>query len=809
MMNETLSKSLNEKDVENTYRHNFLKKFKDMEITSPFGCDGFGVSKSSKVRTLMEFKDNMNLTNKVELVKVLAQSVFYIKKFYDKGIIPPSTIFIGDRDECLTIHVNDILKYLEMDINWSTAPSQAHTIADLVLALMKDESIQPFVYDSKDFLDCIEKVKDLTDNVQRKVLVTDKNITEVFRHFDEKVLGKNKLTTNERANLFVQILVNKDDNYLHPVKKRKTVVTKSFGEVSLVSREAFESFFGHFSSSYTPSQKHKLAAVVDRIVEDTTRRKQGEFFTPAIWVDKAHEYIASVYGEDWKEKYIVWDPAWGTGNLTRDYNFKELYVSTLNQSDIDTANQMGYNPEAVKFQYDFLNDDYEKLPVGLRNSIEGGKEIIVLMNPPYATANDQTNITSEETEHKEGVSDTKVVEDMKKNKWGESTRNLYAQFLYRIFQMNQINEVFKIATFTPPLYLTGNTYKIFRSKFLEKFGYEKGFLFESRHFSDLTENWGILFSIIGTANQNKTEFEVDVIDISQDFLLEKKDYKKIYNTDNLIESSDWIRKSNKGKKMVETIQLKSAISAGSSNKNRMVENSFGYLLIQSNKVSSNTSQVSFYTSATSNRGGVSLDKENLFKGFSLFTARKSITSNWVNCKDEYFEPKEYHQEYLQFNFDSLVYSLFNNSSEQSSLRQVEYKDQLWDIKNEFFWMSVDKMKELSDEKGYDELYNDARTSPDRYVYKLLFGEERIYDKLSPDAKAVLDKATELVEKSMELRQVMANDENHLNSWDAGYAQLKLVWKEYFQEDFKEFRQLYKELENRMRPMVYELGFLLK
>ena len=61
MMSETLTKSLNEKDVENTYRHNFLKKFKDMEITSPFGCDGFGISKSNKVRVLMEFKDDLKL----------------------------------------------------------------------------------------------------------------------------------------------------------------------------------------------------------------------------------------------------------------------------------------------------------------------------------------------------------------------------------------------------------------------------------------------------------------------------------------------------------------------------------------------------------------------------------------------------------------------------------------------------------------------------------------------------------------------------------------------------------------------------
>jgi TRAP-type mannitol/chloroaromatic compound transport system substrate-binding protein len=118
------------------------------------------------------------------------------------------------------------------------------------------------------------------------------------------------------------------------------------------------------------------------------------------------------------------------------------------------------------------------------------------------------------------------------------------------------------------------------------------------------------------------------------------------------------------------------------------------------------------------------------------------------------------------------------------------------------------MKELADENGYDNLYNDSRTESNRHVYNLLFGEERIYDRLSPDAKLVLDKATEMVKESMKSRKFMADDENHLDSWDAGYAQLKLVWKKYMEKDFKEFRQLYKNLEDRMRPLVYELGFLM-
>jgi hypothetical protein len=207
--------------------------------------------------------------------------------------------------------------------------------------------------------------------------------------------------------------------------------------------------------------------------------------------------------------------------------------------------------------------------------------------------------------------------------------------------------------------------------------------------------------------------------------------------------------------------------------------------------------------------GNSVTKNNFVKVTASFSARRLIVPNWINEKDEYLWPNEVHEQFEQFNYDSLVYSLFNNASYQSSLRQVTYKGKLWDIKNEFFWMSAERMKELADNNGYDNLYNDARTSPNRHVYNLLFGEERIYDKLSPDAKAVLDKATELVEKSIKMRMIMSNDENHLDSWDAGYAQLKLVWKEYFSDDFKEFRQLYKNMEDRMRPLVYELGFLMK
>ncbi len=301
-------------------------------------------------------------------------------------------------------------------------------------------------------------------------------------------------------------------------------------------------------------------------------------------------------------------------------------------------------------------------------------------------------------------------------------------------------------------------------------------------------------------------FDYDVLKMN-DFVIQKDGTKKYYNTDGIKNIKEWYK--DEDGKSVEYPGCSSVFKIVKSNKSTIRENSIGYFYSHSNCVEKNQLNVGLFTMGFSAGQGNSVTKNNLIKVTSAFSARRLILVNWLNEKDEYLQPNEEHTEFKNYTYDSLVYSIFNNASYQSSLRQVEYKGQMWDIKNEFFWMSKDRIKELADENGYDNLYNDARTSTDRHVYKILFGEERIYDRLSDDAKAVLDKATELVEKSMELRQVTSNDENHLDSWDAGYAQLKLVWKEYFQDDFKEFRQLYKNLEDRMRPLVYELGFLMK
>jgi hypothetical protein len=795
--------SMNEKDVENSYRQYLTRKVSDMIFTSPFGCDGLGESKNSKIRVLCEFKDDLDLQSKNGQIKVLAQAVYYIKKFEISGIMLPTTVFVGDKNECFVVHANDLFKYLSMDLDWNTAPSNAYKNLDLVNEMLSDENINPHVFSINQIDDCLQKLKDLTTGVTRLIPITPHNLTEVFSYFEKNVLGKHNLNTNQLANLFTQILINPDDNYLHPVKKRKTIVTKSFNEVSVKSRESFTSFFSHFSRDYTPRQKEDLTAVVDRLIQDVTRRKQGEFFTPTIWVDKAHEYIASVYGDDWKEKYVVWDPAWGTGNLTRDYKFKELYVSTLNYSDIQTAEQMGYNLEAVKFQFDFLNDDYDFLPKGLRDAIESGRKIIILMNPPYASSGNLLN-----GKYKKGLTDTVTATKMKKNNLGKDSQQLYNQFIYNSLNIKNVN----ICVFTPPLYLSGLSSKNLRKNIFNKVNFVKGFLMNANNFADV-KSWGLTFSIFeniieNNHTKNNEVFNFDVLEIKEDTTIIKTTTKKIYNTDNFNTISNWVKDPSKNN-FIDTPFLSSPTNLKNDGDGKLKSDSLGYLHNNSNNVYKSNIGVALFSTAYSDGHGTTVSPKNLSKVLTTFTVRKLIISNWINQKDEYLAPNENHEDYQQFTNDSVVYSLFNNSSQQSSLRQVTYKDKLWDIKNEFFWMSKEEMMELANNSNYNELYSDVRTDNNRYVHNLLFGQENIYEQLSPDAKLVLDKATELVRMSMTMRSHFEDDNNHLNSWDAGYAQLKLLWKEYFTEEFKEFRQLYKNLEDRMRPLVYELGFLLK
>ena len=317
----------------------------------------------------------------------------------------------------------------------------------------------------------------------------------------------------------------------------------------------------------------------------------------------------------------------------------------------------------------------------------------------------------------------------------------------------------------------------------------------------------------------------------------------LYNLGNDISHND------RGGSIVNGCTHKNGISMTAPNEN------IGYIFNNSNKVEKNTSEVGLYTSNTYAANGISMtappetvgnmygvgrnsmDKNNSFislyssntydadsctltapnttksismvgynalKCTALFAARALINCEWYNCKDEYMKPNTEHPKYKEFENDSIIISLFHSKSQQSSLRQIKYDNKIWDIRNEFFWLSKHQMMELAKEYNYEELYNDALVSNERFIYKYLNTIT-----LSKEAQAVLDKATELLIKGFKYRQ-QENDEHreyHLNTFDASFYQNKIIWKKYLPNEYNEFQKLFKTLCNKVRPMVYELGFL--
>jgi len=212
-------------------------------------------------------------------------------------------------------------------------------------------------------------------------------------------------------------------------------------------------------------------------------------------------------------------------------------------------------------------------------------------------------------------------------------------------------------------------------------------------------------------------------------------------------------------------------------------------------------------------GEISILYINGYKIMAIFTAKMSVAARkdreWLTQYLQVLKPNVDHILFPQFISDSIVYSIFNDRCRTYSMRNYLYKERKWDVKNEFFWLSREYMMKLAEENNYYKLYKDAYSSQERYIVKMLCENNEydvnIYSQLSPDAKEILDIATTLVELSFPLRQEY--EENHLYCWDCGYEQLKRIWREHFPEEFKIFRNKYKEFGERLRPLVYELGFL--
>lgn len=798
---EKISCSTQESQVQETYNEMFKSVFKINTVDRKCQCDGYIDTRfdDTDISMLIEYKYDIRMKDKIERARVIAQCVGYLHKFEESGMALPKLVFIGDINECMIIHTNDLIKFLDLDcVNWDIAPCNLCQENNLIMLIVK--SINPWVYDVDSnfkFDDIANKIISLCKGINQQVHITEKNIEKIFNNFCKRVLkNANKISANDLVAVFIGAMLDQEHYYKHPTKKNTLIAN---GATIAINGDEYDAFMNQHSTDYSPKEKRIFASISDRLIEDTNRRNKGEFYTPTIWVDYAHKLITERFGSRWKEGFVVYDCCCGTKNLTRDYRFKELYCSTLEQAELDISKN--YNKEATSFQFDFLNDSLDDLKVkapGLLNAFENNKPIMFFINPPYVKPNGANGNTSQSSN---------VCKEMR-NIDGFKQSELICQFLWRILNIKRTYHLTNccIACFTKPTWLCGESTSRFRKLFFQHFKFTNGIMFNAGEFANVSAQWGITFNMWRPGECiNKNEFEHTLTRSTIDGEIEEIGTKVLYNRDgiNYIPCSKLISqvvKQYNANKLAFKFDIKTNTIKALYKK---APDDYLSLHIGLHGDCVQNNNACYIKSGIDNEvrdtiGSNAITKQNFLSACMIYAMRNVIQTNWIIDKDSYIiDPnREYPESFIT---DCLVYSLFSNYA-------VSMHHEQGSLKNEMFWMSKKSILDLAEQYNNTECYEDDITSEDSFAYNKL--TERA-DTLTDIAIKVLAAGRNLIINSFQYRELFneSHPEYQINNWDCGFYQLKALLKEFMQDDLKAFRTLHKQLGDKIRQQVYELGFL--
>ena len=570
--------------------------------------------------------------------------------------------------------------------------------------------------------------------------------------------------------------------------------------------------------------------------KSNSNKKLGEFYTPHCVVTSLYEMINEEFGTEWKNDMVVWDPAWGTGNLTKEADFQHLFVSTIRQSDLIRSD--GVSDEAMKFQYDFLNDDVDalrsvinritheyKMPEDLLEYFEcGDKDILILMNPPYAGTGEFGSM-SNGTKADALVNDIKTM--MNDEGLGTASVNLYSQFIYRVIKMQQAYKKCKIhiAMICPPQFLSTDSYQPFRDYIFDNYEFRRAKLIPANTFENLSGRWGIgLYIWSPGKTENRNDFmhkAIEYDDAGHEVFVENK---IIYNLNGYTRANDWVRDA------VDNTSEKAFIpvlSSGCKAKDELklgFKHRLGYIGAKGNNIFHNNEGVCLFTSMYSDGGGIPIMPENFEYACMYFTARRVMTGNnwsWINDKDEYAKPnlestsRSVQEAIDKFKVDSLIYALFNTSSHASSLKNIEAVEPNGKrhkgvrVPNEFFWITKEDAKELLtdyDAHISDEMYT---FDTERYMAEQIEKYKNL-GAFSNKALDILGYANKLYAMTYKYRKEFKSDDGvdyQVTNWDAGWYQIKQLVKQYFPEEFKAFNKMTKDFGEELKPLIYQIGML--
>ncbi len=530
----------------------------------------------------------------------------------------------------------------------------------------------------------------------------------------------------------------------------------------------------------------------DLLVPSDVRERKGAFFTPRIWVEKSQEYLAKALGQDYQEDYIIWDCAGGTGNLLNGLTNKaNCFLSTLDSNDVAivkelaAANKLNLLENHV-FQFDFLNDDFNKAPKSLQEILEDKekrKKLIIYINPPYAEAGNKAKMSGT-GEHKAKVARNNKTHETYKDFLGSGANELFAQFFMRIYK--ELDGCI-MASFSKLKYLNSSNFKKFREVFKAKF--LEGFMVPADSFDNVKGQFPIGFLVWDTATpplKPTNAINLEVFDSLGEFL----GYKNIHSCNKVLLLADYLQNFQPKKR--DTI--------------------FGYL---------DPGRNSFQHQNLVHISVIDKSQQSHVKYFPIiattillvsvfFSIRHCIKATWQNDRDQFYAPyDDAFQDDSEFKNNCLIFMLFHTQNRitttQGTNHFIPFSETEVNAKERYSSHALlDFLKCKIKEEG-DSLFLNAKKENKPLEFSLC-------------ASKVFDAGRKIYHHY----HTQASTNRHYNANASLYdikeffqgrnAQGKLnlpakAKDEYYKQLYANLQDALKDLAKEIQPKVYEYGFL--
>ncbi|MCI7337048.1 MAG: hypothetical protein MSH41_00390 [Bacteroidales bacterium] len=754
--------------------------------------------------------------NRADIYASLVQLILTIGKArtFDK-FLPPAFLGAFDAEKIAFIQYNAVLDvFYQNDFNWNVTPSDHETkefqqVYETVKATLEANTyIYRFGGDDKELHRFIKQNFIVGKSSVSKIRINKNNFTNIYNKwllevkptisvnwevakkngiidadfYLADILSEHNVTLKEK--LYVLL---RDDHYELDRRMNEMGLFSSQEAQFSDKQKAHTQFWNRYNR---PPKREYWDYIVERrdlLVPQDVRERKGSFFTPQIWVELSQQYIADVLGENWQDEYYVWDCCAGTGNLlaglTNKYN---IWASTLDQADVDVMRDRIKNGanllDSHVFQFDFLNDDFSKLPQSLQDVIndeEKRKKLVIYINPPYAEATTATTVTGTGKNKAKVATENKIYQKYK-TKIGKASNELFAQFFIRVYQ--EIPGA-TLAEFSKLKILQASNFADFRKIFRAKL--ERAFIVPADTFDNVKGKFPIGFFVWDTSRKEIfTETIVDAYNKSTEFLETKKILA--LNENNLM-LNRWL----------DTF------------KNTSDKTPIG-LIPSSPSDFQHNNQLAILSKAQQ-RYCYPISETNVVLFSIYFSVRQCIEATWLNDRDQFLYPNDGWQEDKEFQSDCLAFTLFHGqnriSCEQGVNHWIPFTEAEVDAKEKF-----DSHFMTDFIAGRDVACRVPTEQPDLFADEVERTASVEPLQFSATAQTVMDAGRELwryyharpdVNPNASLYDIRAyfqgrNEKGKMNNTSTDECYNTLIGN---------LRQALKELAKKIEPKVYEYGFL--